>query len=113
MSYKAIVLAMLAANMTLQIFVQMQWVARLPGPIEWRFNTLSNHRVHHGRNPRYIDRNLGGVFMFRDDTRPGSLALRLKHLWGPPESERPMINVRPRTSTHSAQADHPLTGATS
>jgi sterol desaturase/sphingolipid hydroxylase (fatty acid hydroxylase superfamily) len=60
------VLVMLAANMTYQIFVHTQWVKRLPAPIEWLFNTPSNHRAHHGRNPRYIDRNLGGVLMVWD-----------------------------------------------
>lgn len=60
------VLTLLAANMTLQIFVHTQWVGQLPAPIEWLFNTPSNHRVHHGRNPRYIDRNMGGVLMVWD-----------------------------------------------
>ena len=60
------VLVMLAANMTYQIFVHTQWLRRLPAPVEWLFNTPSNHRVHHGRNPRYIDRNLGGVLMLWD-----------------------------------------------
>jgi hypothetical protein len=26
-------------------------------------NTPSNHRVHHGRNPKYIDRNHGGILI--------------------------------------------------
>ncbi len=60
------VLTMLAANLTLQIFPHTQWVGRLLRPLEWLFNTPSNHRVHHGRNPRYIDRNLGGVLMIWD-----------------------------------------------
>ena len=29
-------------------------------------NTPSNHRVHHGRNPKYIDRNHGGVLIVWD-----------------------------------------------
>jgi len=60
------VLTMLAANLTLQIFPHTQWVGRLPAAVEWLFNTPSNHRVHHGRNPRYLDRNMGGVFMIWD-----------------------------------------------
>jgi hypothetical protein len=29
-------------------------------------NTPSNHRVHHGRNPKYIDRNHGGTLIVWD-----------------------------------------------
>ena len=29
-------------------------------------NTPSNHRVHHGRNPKYIDRNHGGILIVWD-----------------------------------------------
>lgn len=60
------VLLMLAANLVFQIFSHTQWFGRFPPPIEWLFNTPSNHRVHHGRNPRYVDRNMGGVLMLWD-----------------------------------------------
>lgn len=30
------------------------------------FNSPSNHRVHHGSNPEYIDKNIGGLFMIYD-----------------------------------------------
>jgi sterol desaturase/sphingolipid hydroxylase (fatty acid hydroxylase superfamily) len=36
------------------------------GVLDWWFNTPSNHRVHHGVNPEYIDKNLGGIFMIYD-----------------------------------------------
>lgn len=36
------------------------------GFLDWIFNTPSNHRVHHGINPEYIDKNLGGVLMIYD-----------------------------------------------
>jgi sterol desaturase/sphingolipid hydroxylase (fatty acid hydroxylase superfamily) len=60
------VLLMLAANLVFQIFPHTQWFGRFPKPIEWLFNTPSNHRVHHGRNPDYVDRNMGGVLMIWD-----------------------------------------------
>jgi sterol desaturase/sphingolipid hydroxylase (fatty acid hydroxylase superfamily) len=60
------VLLMLAANLIFQILPHTQWFDRFPLVIEWVFNTPSNHRVHHGRNPRYLDRNLGGVLMIWD-----------------------------------------------
>jgi len=36
------------------------------GFLDWIFNTPSNHRVHHGINPEYIDKNMGGVLMIYD-----------------------------------------------
>lgn len=36
------------------------------GPIEWIFVTASHHRVHHARNPKYIDKNFGGVLIIWD-----------------------------------------------
>ena len=36
------------------------------GPIEWIFNTPSHHRVHHGSNEQYIDKNYGNLFTIWD-----------------------------------------------
>ena len=36
------------------------------GPLEWVFNTPSHHRVHHGSNAQYIDKNYGNVFIIWD-----------------------------------------------
>ena len=36
------------------------------GPLEWVLNTPSHHRVHHGRNPKYIDRNHAGSLIIWD-----------------------------------------------
>jgi sterol desaturase/sphingolipid hydroxylase (fatty acid hydroxylase superfamily) len=36
------------------------------GPIDRLFQTPSNHRVHHGSNPEYIDKNFGGSLMIWD-----------------------------------------------
>ncbi len=50
------------------IFGQMQHtrlVGRLPRLDRW-VATPSNHRVHHGTNPRYLDRNFGGQTMIWD-----------------------------------------------
>lgn len=55
-----------ALNLTYQFFVHTQWVKRLPAPIEYVFNTPSHHRVHHGRNPLYIDKNYGGTLIIFD-----------------------------------------------
>ncbi|HET7505573.1 MAG TPA: sterol desaturase family protein [Kofleriaceae bacterium] len=36
------------------------------GPLEWIFNTPSHHRVHHGKNVEYLDKNHGGIFIVWD-----------------------------------------------
>ncbi len=41
-------------------------VIRTLGPLEEVFNTASHHRVHHGVNPRYIDRNHGSILIVWD-----------------------------------------------
>jgi len=43
-----------------------RWVGKLPVIIEFIFNTPSAHRVHHGSNPAYIDKNYGNLFMLWD-----------------------------------------------
>ena len=125
----AVVMFLLAVDLAYQYFVHTESIDRLPAWYEYVFDTPSNHRVHHGRNPQYIDKNYGGVLiifdrwfgtyeeedeeveygivrqprsynffvlnfhefvdMLRDFLAPGPLAARLKHLWGPPEYERP------------------------
>ncbi|HKR33519.1 MAG TPA: sterol desaturase family protein [Steroidobacteraceae bacterium] len=52
-------------NLIYQFWVHTEHIRRL-GPLEWIFVTPSNHRVHHARNPEYIDRNYGGVFILWD-----------------------------------------------
>jgi len=42
-----------------------QIVPRL-GVLEWFLNTPSAHRVHHGTNPEYIDKNYANMFIFYD-----------------------------------------------
>jgi sterol desaturase/sphingolipid hydroxylase (fatty acid hydroxylase superfamily) len=52
-------------NLGLQFFVHTQWIRKL-GPLEWVFNTPSHHRVHHGVNAQYIDKNYAGVLIVWD-----------------------------------------------
>jgi Sterol desaturase len=47
------------------IFGHTQVIEKL-GPIEWIFNTPSHHRVHHGANEEYIDKNYGNLFIIWD-----------------------------------------------
>ena len=54
-----------AINLLYQFWIHTETVRRL-GPLEWVLNTPSHHRVHHGSNPRYLDRNYAGIFIIWD-----------------------------------------------
>ncbi len=49
-----------------QFWIHTKTIHLLPKPIEYIFNTPSHHRVHHGRNPKYIDKNHGGTLIIWD-----------------------------------------------
>jgi sterol desaturase/sphingolipid hydroxylase (fatty acid hydroxylase superfamily) len=49
-----------------QFWIHTEAIRRLPAPIEAVFNTPSHHRVHHARNPRYLDRNYAGILIIWD-----------------------------------------------
>ena len=70
-------------NAILQFFVHTELVGKLPWPIELVMNTPSHHRVHHGCNGRYLDKNHAGVFIVWD------------RLFGTfePEGERPVYGT--------------------
>jgi sterol desaturase/sphingolipid hydroxylase (fatty acid hydroxylase superfamily) len=69
-------------NTLYQFFIHTRLVGKL-GPLERVLNTPSHHRVHHGVNPRYIDRNYGGILIVWD------------HLFGSfePEAEEPVYGI--------------------
>jgi sterol desaturase/sphingolipid hydroxylase (fatty acid hydroxylase superfamily) len=58
-------LLMSTCNTLYQFWIHTRAVKRL-GPLEWFMNTPSHHRVHHGTNPKYIDKNYAGVFIIWD-----------------------------------------------
>lgn len=58
-------LTSMAINLLYQFWIHTELIDRM-GPLEWVLNTPSHHRVHHGRNPEYIDRNHAGVFIIWD-----------------------------------------------
>jgi alkylglycerol monooxygenase len=59
------VLAATAFNSFYQFFVHTRVVPKL-GPFDWLLNTPSNHRVHHGVEAKYVDRNFAGMFVIWD-----------------------------------------------
>lgn len=54
-----------AFNTLYQFWIHTEAIHKL-GFLERFMNTPSHHRVHHGRNPKYIDRNHAGVFIIWD-----------------------------------------------
>jgi len=81
-------LSMSALNLLYQFWIHTEAIGRL-GPLEWIFNTPSHHRVHHARNPRYLDKNYAGMFIIWD------------HMFGTfePEVEQPVYGItRPLAS---------------
>ena len=55
-----------AISLIYQFWIHTEAIGRLPRPIEAVFNTPSHHRVHHGANPQYLDRNYAGIFIIWD-----------------------------------------------
>ncbi|MEM7309563.1 MAG: sterol desaturase family protein [Planctomycetota bacterium] len=48
-----------------QFWLHTRYIGRL-GPLEWVMCTPSNHRVHHGRDAKYLGRNYGATFIVWD-----------------------------------------------
>jgi sterol desaturase/sphingolipid hydroxylase (fatty acid hydroxylase superfamily) len=59
------VLTMSSISLIYQFWIHTEQIDRM-GPFEWVFNTPSHHRVHHGANVEYLDRNHGGILILWD-----------------------------------------------
>ena len=55
-----------AISLVFQFGLHTERIGRLPAPVEFVFNTPSHHRVHHGANKGYLDRNYGGILIIWD-----------------------------------------------
>ena len=66
-------------------------VDKLPAAAEVIFNTASHHRVHHGTNPQYLDRNYAGILIVWD---------RLFRTFEP-EGERVRYGLTKNIATHN------------
>ena len=53
-------------NLVYQFWIHTEHIGTLPRPIEFLFNTPSHHRVHHGMDQLYLDRNYGGILIIWD-----------------------------------------------
>lgn len=86
-------IALMSLNHLYQYWLHTQHIGKL-GPMEWVMNTPSHHRVHHGSNLQYCDRNYAGTFIIWDK------------MFGTfePEVETPIYGIR-----HQLESDNPLT----
>ena len=53
-------------NLLYQYWIHTETIRALPAGGEQVLNTPSHHRVHHGSNPEYIDRNHGSILIVWD-----------------------------------------------
>ncbi len=64
--HPAMVLFVGGLNLIYQFWIHTEAIGRMPRWFEAVMNTPSHHRVHHGRNARYLDANYAGVFIIWD-----------------------------------------------
>lgn len=62
----ALVFFAYSLNLIYQFWIHTEHIGKMWAPFEFVFNTPSHHRVHHGSDPEYLDRNYGGVFIIFD-----------------------------------------------
>ena len=55
-----------SVNLIYQFWVHTEKIDKLPRWFEFVFNTPSHHRVHHGSDREYLDRNYGGILIVWD-----------------------------------------------
>lgn len=55
----------LQINTLYQFWIHTRLIGRI-GPLEAVLNTPSHHRVHHGADPKYLDRNYAGILIIWD-----------------------------------------------
>lgn len=53
-------------NLIYQFWIHTEHIVRMPAWFEAVMNSPAHHRVHHGRDPKYIDKNHAGMFIIWD-----------------------------------------------
>ena len=86
-----VVVAAYAVNLLYQFWIHTEAIDRMWGWFEAVFNTPSHHRVHHGSQAQYLDRNYGGVLIVWD---------RLFRTFEP-EGERVRYGLTTNIETHN------------
>jgi len=77
------ILFMQQISLIYQFWIHTETVNKLPAPVEFIFNTPAHHRVHHGSDLKYLDKNHAGILIIWD------------RLFGSfqPEEERPVYGL--------------------
>ena len=74
-----------------QFWIHTERIGKLWRPVEFIFNTPSHHRVHHGMDQLYLDKNYGGILIIWDRMF-GSFA---------PERQRPTYGLTKQVDTYN------------
>jgi sterol desaturase/sphingolipid hydroxylase (fatty acid hydroxylase superfamily) len=87
------VMFMQQVSLIYQFWIHTEAINKLPRPIEFIFNTPSHHRVHHGSDLKYLDKNHAGILIIWD------------RMFGTfqPEEERPVYGL-----TKNVHTFHPV-----
>lgn len=74
-----------------QFWIHTEYIKKLPKPVEFIFTTPSHHRVHHGSNDQYLDKNYGSTFIIWD------------RMFGTfqPEEERPVYGLTENINSYN------------
>lgn len=85
------IMTMQAISLLYQFWIHTEHINRLPTPIEFIFNTPSHHRVHHGSDLAYLDKNHAGILIIWD------------RLFGTfePEQHRPTYGLVTNINSHN------------
>ena len=85
------ILFMQQISLIYQFWIHTETIKKLPRPIEFIFNTPSHHRVHHGVDLKYLDKNHAGILIIWDRMF-GSFQ---------PEEERPTYGLTKNIESHN------------
>ena len=64
--HPGMILLQMSISLLYQFWIHTETIHKMPKWFEAIFNTPSHHRVHHGSNPIYLDRNHAGILIIWD-----------------------------------------------
>ncbi|MFT7050362.1 MAG: sterol desaturase/sphingolipid hydroxylase (fatty acid hydroxylase superfamily) [Psychroserpens sp.] len=64
--HPGMIILQMSISLIYQFWIHTEAIDKMPKWFETVFNTPSHHRVHHGSNPLYLDRNHAGILIIWD-----------------------------------------------
>ncbi len=64
--HPVIIFVVSQASVLFQFWVHTEYIKKMPAVFEYLLATPSNHRVHHGTQEKYLDKNYAATFIFWD-----------------------------------------------